>query len=206
MSAELRHRAAKGAAGLAGVLLAVALAACGGSSATPAASTSSSTSPAGTTSTAAAPTGTPIPGLVAFHGTFQLHGAVTKQATFIGYPANTAAPHSCAGIGAKGTGAPVGLKPEFGIPTPPAGSSVYVNASIVPYTGPGTYGHAAFLSGGGASIIVGSGPGYNPLSPKATVSVTVDANGSGTFTFANATAVSPGKPTLSGTVSWTCSA
>ena len=190
---------------LASVLLTVALAACGGSSGSPAASSSPSTSPAGTSSTSAAATGTPIPGLVAFHGTFQLHGAVTRQSTFIGYPANTAAPHSCAGIGAKGTGAPAGLKPEFGIPTPPAGSSVYFVAGVVPYTGPGTYGHAAFISGGGASIIVGSGPGYDPLSPKAKVSVTIDANGSGTFTFANATAVSPGKPTLSGTVSWTCS-
>jgi hypothetical protein len=205
MPAGHRHRAAKAAAGLASVLLTGVLAACGGSSGTPAASPPASTSPAGTTSTAAAPTGTPIAGLVAFHGTFQLRGAVTRQSTFIGYPGSTAAPGSCAAIGAKGTGAPAGLKPEFAIPTPPAGSSTYFNASVVPYTGPGTYGHAAFISGGGASIIVGSGPGYDPLSPKATVSVTIDANGSGTFTFANATAVSPGKPTLSGTVSWTCS-
>jgi hypothetical protein len=133
-----------------------------------------------------------------------LHGAVTEQKPFTTYLPETTQIASCADIGSKGTGAPPGLKPQFTMPTPPAGSSVYVTAAVVPYTGPGSYARAALLAGGGTDIIVGKAM-YNALAPKGTAMVTVSANGSGTFTFTGATQVSPGKPTLSGTVSWTCS-
>jgi hypothetical protein len=79
---------------------------------------------------------------------------------------------------------------------------VYFTAEISPYHGPGTYSRAAIVTSG-ASFMVGTAS-YNLLATKGSASVTVNANGSGTFTFANA-AGNPAAQTLSGTVRWTCS-
>jgi hypothetical protein len=202
-SAAPYRRLAKAMTATAGALLAITLAGCGGSpSSAPAAGSPPST---GTTGTAAPPGGSPIPGLLAFNGTFQLHGAITKQSAFSGNFAASSGTSSCAALAAKGTFTPPGEKPQFALPTPHVGSSVYFLASILPYHGPGTYGRAALLGGGGASIISGPTAEYNPLASTATVSVTIEADGSGTYTFANAAAVNPAKPSVSGSLSWTCS-
>lgn len=161
-----------------------------------------STSPAGSGSGSAV-TGTQISGLIAFKGIFRLKGAISKHAPFISYPGAASATSSCPDLAARGTGAPAGEKPHFRIPSPAPDSNVYLVASLAPYRGPGTYGRAAFLGGGRANIGVGTS-GYNPLAPKAIVSATINADGSGDFTFSRAAAVYPAKPGLSGSVSWTC--
>ncbi len=146
----------------------------------------------------------PTAGFITFAGTLSVHGAVAEQKSFTSTLPKTIAVSTCAQAGVKGTDRPVGLKPEFFVPSPGAGSSVFILADVVPYTGPGSYGRAAMLAGGGSEIRIGTST-YNPLASTASVSVTVRANGSGTFTFTGATPLSSGKPTLSGTVTWTCS-
>jgi hypothetical protein len=185
-------------AAVTGLLLTAGLAACGSSGS----AASGGASPAGSDSSSSS-TGKAVAGLVTFHGTFQLRGAVAEQSPFLSYPGSTSSTSSCADIAAKGTGSPPGEQPQFRIPSPPAGSHVFFVASVTPYHGPGSYSRAAFLSGGGASIGVGTAD-YNPLAPTATVSVTVSANGSGHFMFAKAAPVPPYKTTLSGSVTWTC--
>jgi hypothetical protein len=176
------------------------IAACGGTPAS--SSTAHSGSPANAT-TSAGPSG-PVIGAITLRGTVSVHGAVTEQMPFTYYLAKTTQISSCAEVGSNGTGAPPGLKPQFTAPTPAAGSAIYIVAAVVPYSGPGSYGHAALLAGGGTDIHVGSAM-YNALAPNGTATVTVSANGSGMLTFTGATQVSPGKPTLSGSVTWTCS-
>ncbi len=176
------------------------LAACGGS---PTSSAGHSNSPAAHSSAPSQPS-TPIAGTLRLSGTVSLHGAVTEQQSFTEYLTDTAQINTCAEVGSKGTGAPAGLKPEFDVPTPAAGGTVFVLAGAVPYTGPGTYTRKALLAGGGSEVRVG-GQMYNPLATTATASISVSADGSGTFTFAGAPPLTPGKPTLSGTVTWTCS-
>jgi hypothetical protein len=203
-------------------MLTAALAACSSSAASSSASGSSSsgsssaaaTSPAaGTSSGGAGPTpsgsakaataGKVIPGLITFKGTFQLRGASHRHSSFRAFPGITSPASSCRRIAAQGTPGAKGAKPQFKIPAPPAGSNVYFAAEVSPYHGPGTYGKASILAAG-ASISVGA-DSYNPLVASGTASVTFHANGSGTFTFTNAAATTPAKPTLSGSVSWTCS-
>jgi hypothetical protein len=174
---------------------------------------STSPTPAGTTATSgtrsagagnspSAGAGKSIGGLIAFRGAFQLRGASTQHSSFSAYPGVTSPASSCPGIATHGTPAPAGQRPQFRIPAPPGGSTVYFIAEISPYHGPGTYSRAAIVTSG-ASFIVGTA-GYNLLATKGSVSVTVKANGSGTFTFANA-AGDAATQTLSGTVRWTCS-
>ncbi len=143
-------------------------------------------------------------GLVAFRGILRLRGAVATRLAFLAYPGNTATIKSCADVSSGGTPSPAGQKPQFRIASPPAGSNVFLVASVLPYGGPGTYGKAAIRSGGGASITVGTAT-YNPLGPAATASVTIRSSGGGTFTFRNATAADPAGRPLSGSVSWECS-
>ena len=78
---------------------------------------------------------------------------------------------------------------------------MYFLAEVSPYHGPGTYGKASILAAG-ASFVVGNAA-YNPVA--ATASVTFRADGSGIFTFHNATAAKPATGAISGSVSWTCS-
>jgi len=89
-------------------------------------------------------------------------------------------------------------------PPPPSGNAENIDftAGVSPYKGPGTYTKADILKSGGTDIIVGSGM-YNAVAETASASMTVHANGSGSFTFSKATPFKPG-PTLSGKVTWTC--
>jgi hypothetical protein len=119
----------------------------------------------------------------------------------VAFPGVTKPASSCARIGATGTPGAKGEQ-EFQIPAPPAGSNVYLTAEVASYHGPGVYGKAA-IRAVGASVVVGS-TSYNPLAKQATVSATFKADGSGTFTFANAAEVDSSGASLSGTFSWTC--
>jgi hypothetical protein len=183
----------------AGLLLTAAASACGSAAA-------GGARPAGASGAEAG--GMPVTGLIALKGTFRLTGAIAMQASFTSYPGATSATSSCADLAARGTGAPAGERPHFRIPSPAPGSNVYIVASISPYRGPGRYGRAAIRTGGGANIGVGTA-GFNPLAAGAAVSATINADGSGSFSFTNAAAESaaaPAKPGLSGTVRWTCPA
>jgi hypothetical protein len=142
-------------------------------------------------------------GFLTFTGRLRVHGAAAEQKSFTSTLAKTTAISTCTQVGSKGTGAPRGLKPQFYVPTPAAGGSVFILAAVVPYTGPGSYGRAAMLAGGGTDIRVGA-TSYNALAPGASVSASIHADGSGTFTFTGAAPPKPGHPALSGTVTWTC--
>jgi hypothetical protein len=177
-------------ASVAAAIIALAgLAACGGSSGAASSAPSHPSAPAG---------------LITFAGTLRVHGAVAEQKSFTSTLAKTTAISTCAQVGSLGTGAPAGLKAQFSVPTPAAGGSVFILATVVPYTGPGSYGRAAVLAGGGTEIRIGS-TSYNALAPRALVSVTTHADGSGAFAFTGAAPPSSAHSALSGTVTWTCS-
>jgi hypothetical protein len=202
---ERSQRAASGRIpGRAGLALAIValtgLTACGGSS-----SPANSASPASNHRNTPAPAGsaTAPAGFLLFTGTIRVRGAATEQKSFTFLLDKTTTTSTCAQVGSMGTGAPAGLKPQFDVPTPAAGGSVFILAGVVPYTGPGSYGRPAVLAGGGTDIRIGP-TSYNALAPGASVSVTVSADGSGTFAFAGATPTGATRPTLSGTVTWTC--
>jgi hypothetical protein len=136
-------------------------------------------------------------------GSYQLTGAVSKHGSFVD-PELVA--RSCAAIGSHGTGAAfVGGPNHFAVPSPlpPTGSAenIYFTAGVM-YKGPGTFSKEDILKGGGTDIIVGPNS-YNAVASAATASMTVRANGSGSFTFSNASPVKAGK-SLSGRVTWTC--
>lgn len=142
-------------------------------------------------------------GSVDLKGSYQLSGAVSKHGSFVD-PELVA--RSCAEIGSHGTGpAFVGGPDHFAVPSPlpPTGSAenIFFTAGVF-YKGPGTFSKEDILKGGGTDIIVGSNS-YNAVAPAAKASITVRANGSGSFTFSNAPPVKAGK-SLSGKVTWTC--
>jgi hypothetical protein len=173
-----------------------------GSSPAASGSSASSTSPAVSATSRAPSNGKGIVGLLTFKGSFDLRGATTQHSSFVAFPGVTSPASSCARIGATGTPAAKGEQ-LFQIPAPAAGSNVYLTVQVLRYHGPGVYGKAA-IRPVGASVVVGS-TSYNPLATQATASATVKADGSGTFTFANAAGTTSADPTLSGTFSWTCS-
>jgi hypothetical protein len=144
-----------------------------------------------------------IAGLITFKGTFHLHGASSRHASFTAFPGVTRPASSCARLAAHGTPAATGAAERFMIPAPPAGSTVFFAAEVLPYHGPGVYGKSSILAPGG-SITVGNAR-YDPLAAGAAASVTFRANGSGAFTFTNAPAARAGGAPLSGTVKWSCS-
>jgi hypothetical protein len=142
-------------------------------------------------------------GSVDLKGSYELSGAVSKHGSFVD-PELVA--RSCAEIGSHGTGpAFVGGPDHFAVPGPlPATGSVeniFFTAGVL-YKGPGTFSKEDLLNGGGTDIIVGKNS-YNAVAPAARASMTVRANGSGSFTFSNAPPVKAGK-SLSGRVTWTC--
>jgi hypothetical protein len=149
-------------------------------------------------------TGNKIDGLITFKGTMKLHGASSRHVSFSAFPGVTSPSSSCAKLAAHGNPVQGGQQPLFRIPAPAIGTSAYFSAEVSPYHGAGTYDKAAILTSG-ASITVGT-KSYSLSASGATATVTFSANGSGTFTFSNAAAAKAGKPSLSGSVSWTCSA
>jgi hypothetical protein len=90
------------------------------------------------------------------------------------------------------------------------GTSVSIEALVVDYTGPGTYGRDK-LEGQGtnAGILIGGTSGSNYAlhdRDPATSQVVIDGNGGGTWTFTGLIKdpEKSGNPTISGSVSWTC--
>jgi hypothetical protein len=216
-----RPAVARGVAAVAALLVAVGLAACSSSGSPSAGGTHSATgsgassfspsappsagsaTPTGGTSKGARGAkskGNAIPGLILFKGTLRLTGAETRHMSFTAFPGVTRPASSCTRLAAGGTPVPSGSKPAFGIPAPAPGNPVYFTGTVSPYHGPGTYGKNSIV-GVGASFIVGD-TAYNPLAATATATVTFRADGSGIFTFRNATSVTG---TISGSIRWTCS-
>jgi hypothetical protein len=108
----------------------------------------------------------------------------------------------------EGTGAGfVGGPNRFSVPGPlPAAGeteSIFFTAGVT-YEHPGIFTKEQLKKAGGTDLMVGNNS-YNAVASAASASMTVKANGSGTFTFANAPPVGKG-PSLSGKVSWTCTA
>ncbi len=91
---------------------------------------------------------------------------------------------------------------NFSIPAPSYNPNISIVATIRQYTGPGTYDQdhmpASAITVNNAALfsVGGQMPG--------TITATVNADGSGSLTFAGAQQVDPGKPALSGSVTWTC--
>ncbi|HEY5357644.1 MAG TPA: hypothetical protein VIJ82_08125 [Streptosporangiaceae bacterium] len=177
-----------------------------GSTASGSAGGGASSSPAspGSGSSQAAASGQVIAGLITFKGTLNLHGASSRHASFSAFPGVTSPASSCARLARRGTPGAKGARKLFRVPSPAVGSDVYYAAEVLPYHGPGTYGKDA-IAAAGAVINVGTAS-YNLLAASSSASVTFKANGSGSFTFANAQGTRAAGRTLSGTVSWTCSA
>ena len=146
-----------------------------------------------------------VAGSVELKGTYVLSGAISRHGSFID-PELVAT--SCAQIGKHGTGpAFVGGPNRFAVPSPlpPTGEAENISFTAgVIYKRPGNFTKEDILKGGGSDLIVGKSS-YNAVAPKAKASMTVEANGSGSFNFSNAPPVAKG-PSLSGTVAWTCTA
>jgi hypothetical protein len=140
---------------------------------------------------------------VELEGTYALSGAVSKHGSFMDPELVRT---SCAQIGKEGTGAAyVGGPNAFVVPGPPPAANGAANVSFtasVLYKGPGTFSKAQLEKGGGTNVIVGKGF-YNAVAPKATATMIVKSNGSGSFVFENAAPVKKGA-TLDGKISWTC--
>jgi hypothetical protein len=142
---------------------------------------------------------------VELKGTYSLSGAVSKHGSFVDLELVRS---SCAQIGSEGTGSSfVGGPNEFAVPGPqPAtgkAENIYFTAGVI-YKGPGAFSKQELLKAGGTDLIVGANS-YNAVAAAAKASMTVAANGSGSFTFSGAPPVKKG-PSLSGKVSWTCAA
>jgi len=144
-----------------------------------------------------------VAGSVALKGSYVLSGATSKRGSFVD-PELVAT--SCAQIGKNGTGpAFVGGPNRFAVPSPlpPTGDAENISFTVgVIYKRPGSFTKEDILKGGGSDLIVGKNS-YNAVAPKAKASMTVEANGSGSFNFSNAPPVAKG-PSLFGTVTWTC--
>jgi hypothetical protein len=146
-----------------------------------------------------------VAGSVELKGTYVLSGAVSKHGTFADPELVRS---SCAQIAKEGTGAAfVGGPNRFSVPGPLQGAgeaeSTFFTAGVT-YEHPGTFTKEQLKKAGGTDLMVGKNS-YNAVATAASASMTVKANGSGTFTFANAPPVGKG-PSLSGKVSWTCTA
>jgi hypothetical protein len=142
-------------------------------------------------------------GSVELKGTYVLSGAISKRGSFVD-PELVAT--SCAQIGKDGTGpAFVGGPNRFAVPSPlpPTGDAENISFTAgVIYKRPGSFTKEEILKGGGSDLIVGKNS-YNAVAPSAKASMTVEVNGSGRLVFSNAPPVAKG-PSLSGTVTWTC--
>jgi hypothetical protein len=143
-------------------------------------------------------------GGVKLTGTYILSGAVSTRGSFSD-PEPVA--KSCAQIGKDGTEkAFVGGPNVFAVPSPLLETSgktesISFTAGVI-YKRPGSFTQEDLVHGGGADLIVDKNSS-NPVAATAKASMTVAANGSGTFTFSNAPPVAKG-PSLSGKVSWIC--
>ena len=183
-------------------------------------------------STSTAPSGgsasgsSPGPSRVILHGTLSVTGAVSATVDFT--DSRQLYPTSCADYASVGTGprdvapnsAAADFADTFDLPAPPD-SYPTVDGSLRHWAGPGTYdtGDADTDISVSTELLVNYRPsgrteriaaGYSS-DPTASESVTVNADGSGTFTFSNyvrdlgPNSPGPDTPPLSGSMKWTCS-
>jgi hypothetical protein len=109
---------------------------------------------------------------------------------------------SCAQRAAHGQdpNAPAGQQ-AFSIPAPSYNPSFAIVATIRQYTGPGTYGQDHI---GNSMVTVNNTTPFSVGGQSGTITATVNADGSGNLAFDGAQQLDAGKPTLSGSVTWTC--
>jgi hypothetical protein len=185
------RRSAAGIVALASVALLIA--ACGSSSAA-----TDATNLGGSSSQAAdASAGAVSGGTHEFSATLSVTGAVTKSASFTEGIAGRPACAAFAQAGIPGTG----VNPKLWyLPNNPD-SSFLMTWDVLTYAGPGTYtGSAANsvnLGAGGQQFVA-------LTATSSTLSVTVNADGSGSATFSNLQNQTT-KAAVSGTETWTCS-
>lgn len=140
--------------------------------------------------------------------TFDLSGDVTlKKTVDTVMPRNRdgAKPASCAEY-AKGFSGGAGttfVLPTFALDEKIDGHRLILDGQVTDYTGPASY-PLEKLAGNGSAI--GFVIDDHPLQPKdgGDVSVTVNADGSGEFTFDQLAEVNSGPWSISGKLTWTC--
>ena len=172
--------------------VALLIAACGSSStATDTANMAGSSSQA-----AGATTGAVSGGTHAFAATLSVTGAVTKSASFT---ESIAGRPACAAFAQAGIAA--GVHPKVWYLPNNSDSSFLMTWDVLTYTGPGTYADPSTLS----VSLAAAGEQFVALTPtSSTLSVTVNADGSGSATFSNLQDQAT-KAAVSGTETWTCS-
>jgi len=153
---------------------------------------------AGSSSQAAGATTGAISGSThAFAATLSVTGAVTKSASFTESIAGRPACAAFAQAGIPGTAANSKL---WYLPNNPD-STFLMTWDVLTYTGPGTYADPSTLS----VSLAAAGEQFVALTPtSSTLSVTVNADGSGSATFSNLQDQAT-KAAVSGTETWTCS-
>jgi hypothetical protein len=185
------RRSVAGIVALASVALLIA--ACGSSStATDTANMAGSSSQA-----AGATTGAVSGGTHAFAATLSVTGAVTKSASFT---ESIAGRPACAAFAQAGIPGTVANPKLWYLPNNPD-YTFLMTWDVMTYTGPGTYTGSAANS---ANLAAG-GQQFVALTPtSSTLSVTVNADGSGSATFSNLQSQAT-KAAVSGSETWTCS-
>jgi hypothetical protein len=181
-------RSALAVAGAAAGLL--VLAGCSGGS-SPAASAAGQ-SGAGAATTAAAAAGAGSGGVHQFQGVLTVTGATSQSAKFTEPLEELPSCADLAQSGEQGT---------WSIPSSDSSTFTFgINAA--PYKGPGTY--TAMSTFSNSTWLTAAGQEWEPVAAS-TGSLTVKADGSGSFTFTDLqNDYTPG-PAASGTVTWTCS-
>lgn len=96
--------------------------------------------------------------------------------------------------------APTGQQ-AFSIPAPSYNPSIAIVATIRQYAGPGTYGQDHI---GNSTVTVNNAAPFLVGGQTGTITATVNADGSGNLAFAGAQQLDTGEPTLSGSITWTC--
>jgi hypothetical protein len=178
------------------------LAACGSTGGSPSGSTTApprSSAPAAaqqtTTGSSAAGAGVPT-----YRVSIHVTGAFTQD--FQITSSQSYGQGSCAQRAAHGQDPTVPASQQaFSIPAPSYNPNVAIVATIRRYTGPGTYGQDQI---GNSTVTVNNTAPFSVGGQSGTITATVSADGSGSLTFAGAEQLDPGKPTLSGSVTWTC--
>jgi hypothetical protein len=181
---------------------ALLLAACGSGSGSPGGSPAAATRPSAPANAQQTTTGSnPIAaGVPTYHVTVHVTGAFTRDLQLTS--SQSYGEGSCAQRAAHGQdpNSPAGQQ-AFSIPAPSYNPSIAIVATIRQYTGPGTYGQDHI---GNSTVTVDNTAPFSVGGQSGTITATVDADGSGNLAFAGAEQLDAGKPTLSGSVTWTC--
>ena len=181
---------------------ALLLAACGSGGGSPSGSTaaaaqSSAPGTAQQTTTGSNPLGAGVP---TYKVTIHVTGAFTQDLQMTS--SQSYGVGSCSERAARGQDPSASADQRaFSIPAPSYNPNIAIVAVIRHYTGPGTYGQDHI---GNSTVTVNNSEPFSVGGQSGTISATVSADGSGSLTFAGAQQLASGKPTLSGSVAWTC--